>query len=63
MAKREVLACLSSGAKRAAVEANLDEAKAAGVTRVPAMLINDVTVMGNKTLQTYVDLIEEQLAR
>jgi protein-disulfide isomerase len=55
--------CLDSGAKRAEVEANMSLAQAAGVTHVPTMLINDVKVVGFKPLETYVQTIEELLAK
>ena len=56
-------ACLQSGAKRAEVEANRSLAQAAGVTHVPTMFINDVKFVGFKPLETYVQTIEELLAR
>jgi len=55
--------CLESGAKRAQVEANLDSALNAGATGVPAVLIDGTIIHGNQTLQTYVEPIEELLAR
>lgn len=56
-------ACLQSGSKVAEVEDNRILAEAAGVAHVPTMFINDVKMVGYKTLETYVETIEELLAR
>lgn len=57
--------CLDSGAKRAEVEDNMSLAIAAGVTGVPAVFINGSKVEEDAlfSLESYVDTIEELLAR
>ena len=58
-------ACLQSGAKQAEVEENMRQAEAAGVTGIPAVFINGskVEVDALFSLETYIEIIEELLAR
>lgn len=54
--------CLESGSKRAELEKNLSLLKADGVHVLPAVIIGDAKVEGYKPLDTYIQLIERQLA-
>jgi protein-disulfide isomerase len=54
--------CLSSGAKRTELEANMTMAQADGVETLPALLVGNFTIQGYKPLETYVEAIEEALA-
>ena len=58
-------ACLESGAKRAEVEDNMRLAEAAGVTEVPTVFINGDKVEEDEllSLQSYIEIIEDLLAR
>ena len=58
-------ACLESGAKRAEVEDNMRLAEAAGVTEVPTVFINGDKVEADEllSLQSYIEIIEDLLAR
>jgi protein-disulfide isomerase len=54
--------CLSSGAKRAELEENMDMAQADGVRTLPAVLVGDFKIEGRKSLDLYIQAIEEALA-
>jgi protein-disulfide isomerase len=58
-------ACLDSGAKRAEVEDNMRLAEAAGINEVPTVFINGVKVEKDAlfSLESYIEIIEELLAR
>lgn len=54
---------LSSGAHRAAVEELVQRGRAAGVEVVPTSTVNGRVLRGQKTLEQYVQVIEEELAK
>ena len=56
-------ASLSSGAHRAEVERELEDAEAAGVNSVPMVFINGRVVEGAQPFATYQKIIEEELAK
>ena len=56
-------ASLSSGAHRAEVELELQEAEAAGVNSVPTVFINGRLVEGAQPFAIYQKIIEEELAK
>jgi protein-disulfide isomerase len=55
--------CLNSQVKKAEVEKNMDMAHTDGVGTLPALLVGNFTIQGYKPLDTYVQAIEETLAR
>jgi len=54
--------CLNSEAKKAKLEENMDMAQAHGVSTLPAVLVGDFKIEGRKSLDTYIQAIEEVLA-
>lgn len=55
-------ACLHSPATLTRLQDHLYQSQEAGVDRVPTMFINGTKIVGIEPLETYVKLIEEQLA-
>jgi len=55
--------CVSAGRHAAAVGKDIDEGKRAGVTGTPAFYINGRMLAGAQPLESFVKLIEEELAR
>jgi len=55
--------CVSSGKYQAAVQKDNDEGTRAGVTGTPAFFINGRLLSGAQPLESFVSLIEEELAR
>ncbi len=55
--------CLSSETYQAAVQKDLDEGMRAGVTGTPAFFINGRAVSGAQPLESFVQVIEEELTR
>lgn len=55
--------CLTSGTHQAAVQRDEDEGIRAGVTGTPAFFINGRLLSGAQPLESFVRLIEEELAR
>lgn len=53
--------CLDSQAKRAEVEENMDMAQADSVSKLPAVLVGDFKIEGRKSVDTYIQAIEEAL--
>lgn len=60
--KGSFLACLNSAAILEKLEQNLLKSQAAGIDYVPTIIINGIKVVGAMPLETYVDIIEEQLS-
>lgn len=56
-------ACLDSEIGLEILEDNLLRSQAAGVREVPTMFINGIRIKGIEPLETYVNIIEEQLAK
>ncbi|UCH51035.1 MAG: tetratricopeptide repeat protein [Chloroflexota bacterium] len=56
-------ACLASGKWREAIAENLYAAGKAGIDEIPTVLISGVKIVGLKPLETYFEIIEEQLDR
>jgi protein-disulfide isomerase len=54
--------CLTSGSQRAAVQKDVDEGVRAGVTGTPAFFINGRLLSGAQPLESFVRLIDEELA-
>jgi len=54
--------CLNSEAKQADIEENMNMAQADGVSTLPALLVGNVTIQGRKSLDIYIQAIEEALA-
>lgn len=54
--------CVNSEAKKAEVEENMNMAQADGISTLPALLVENVTIQGRKPLDTYVQAIDEALA-
>jgi len=52
---------LDSGDKRTQIEENLKLAAAAGIERVPAVMVNGMKIEGRQPLETYIQAIEAQL--
>ncbi len=55
--------CVSSRKHQAAVQKDLDEGMRAGVTGTPAFFINGRVVSGAQPLESFVQMIEEEMAR
>ena len=55
--------CLSSGTYQAAVQKDVNEVTRAGVTGTPAFFINGYVVSGAQPLESFVQVIEDELAR
>jgi protein-disulfide isomerase len=55
--------CVSSGTYQAAVQRDVEEATRVGVTGTPAFFINGRLVSGAQPLESFVRVIEEELAR
>ena len=55
--------CLTSGTHRAAVQKDVDEGIHAGVTGTPTFFINGRPLSGAQPLETFVQLIDEELTR
>lgn len=55
--------CLSSGVHREAVQRDIDEGIRLGITGTPAFFINGRPVLGARQLDTFTQVIEEELAR
>jgi protein-disulfide isomerase len=55
--------CLNSGAYQAAVQRDVEEGTRVGVTGTPAFFINGRLVSGAQPLESFVRVIEEELAR
>lgn len=55
--------CLDSSKYKAPVEQDLQEATQAGVSGTPAFFINGVPLIGAQSLDSFVGVIEEELAR
>ena len=54
--------CLDSEARQAELEANMNMAQADGVSTLPAVLVGDSKIEGRKSLDVYIQAIEEALA-
>jgi protein-disulfide isomerase len=54
--------CLNSGVKAPELEENMNMAQADGVRTLPAVLVGDFKIEGRKSLDTYIQAIEEALA-
>ena len=54
--------CLNSEAKKAEVEENMNMTQTDGVSTLPALLVGDFKIEGCKSLDTYIQAIEEVLA-
>jgi len=54
--------CLNSEAKKAEVEENMNMAQTDSVSTLPAFLVGDFKIEGHKSLDTYIQAIEEALA-
>jgi len=54
--------CLNSEAKKAELEENMTMAQADGVSTLPAVLVGDFKIEGRKSIDTYIQAIEEALA-
>ena len=54
--------CFTSGKYQAAVQKDVEEGTRAGVTGTPAFFINGRLVPGAQPLQSFVPIIEEELA-
>lgn len=54
--------CLNSEAKKAEVEENMRMAQTDGVSTLPAFVVGDFKIEGCKSLDTYIQAIEEVLA-
>jgi protein-disulfide isomerase len=54
--------CLNSEAKKAEVEENMNMAQTDGVHTLPTVLVGDFKIEGRKSLETYIQAIEEALA-
>ena len=52
----------SSGAKKAELQENMNMAQADGVGTLPAVLIGDFKIEGRKSLDVYIQAIEEAVA-
>jgi protein-disulfide isomerase len=61
--KESFIACLNSAAIEEKLEQNMSQSQEAGIDHVPTVIINGVKVVGVEPLETYVKIIEEQLAR
>jgi protein-disulfide isomerase len=59
--KGSFLACLNSAAILEKLAQNLRQSQAAGIDYVPTIIINGIKVVGAMPLETYVNIIEEQL--
>jgi len=55
--------CLSGGVHKATVQRDIDEATRLGVTGTPAFFVNGRPLSGAQPLESFVRLIEEELAR
>jgi protein-disulfide isomerase len=55
--------CVNSGTYQAAVQRDVEEGTRVGVTGTPAFFINDRLVSGAQPLESFVRVIEEELAR
>jgi len=55
--------CFSHGTYQTAVQKDLDEGMRAGVTGTPAFFINGRAVSGAQPLESFVQVIEDELAR
>jgi predicted DsbA family dithiol-disulfide isomerase len=55
--------CVSSGTYRANVQQDIDEGTRAGVSGTPAFFINGRLVSGAQPLESFVRVIEDELAR
>jgi predicted DsbA family dithiol-disulfide isomerase len=56
-------ACLDSPATRQAVEADVAQARALGITGTPTFLVNGVALVGAHPIDTFRDRIDEALRR
>ena len=54
--------CLNSEAKQAELEENMSMAQADNVSTLPAFLVGNFTIQGRKSLDTYIQAIEQALA-
>ena len=61
--KESFIACLNNTAILEKLEQNMSQSQAAGIDQVPTVIINGVKVVGVEPLETYVKIIEEQLAK
>ena len=55
--------CVNSGTYQAAVQSDVEEGARVGVTGTPAFFINGRLVSGAQPLESFVRMIEEELAR
>ena len=55
--------CLDSGAKRAAVQSDIDAGRAAGVTGTPTLFVNGRLLSGSQSPRAIQLVIEDELAR
>ena len=55
--------CLASGTHQAAVQKDVDDGIRAGVTGTPTFFINGRLLSGAQPLESFVRVIEEELAR
>ncbi len=56
-------ACLDSGEKQAAVQADSDEAQSLGITGTPAFVINGILLSGAQPFEEFQKVIDRELAR
>jgi protein-disulfide isomerase len=54
---------LDAGTYRAAIAADVEDARALGITGTPTFFINGRAVHGNQSLKTFVDVVDTELAR
>jgi protein-disulfide isomerase len=59
----EFVNCLESRRYAAAVEADLDQARALGVTGTPTFFVNGIPLIGAHSVETFREVIEEALAK
>ncbi len=55
--------CLDSGASRDAVQKDLAEGRALGITGTPTFFINGIMIVGARELQVFTDVIDDELER
>jgi protein-disulfide isomerase len=55
--------CLSDGARRSAVERDIEDGRRLGITGTPAFFVNGRPLVGGQPLEAFVRLIEEELSR
>jgi protein-disulfide isomerase len=56
-------ACVASGAKRAAVQKDIDDGTELGITGTPAFYINGRPLVGAQPIEAFTRIIDEELAR